>query len=231
MSGCVQVEIRHVTRLDASCRTAMERLYRTYYEGAPDVTFARDLKAKDLVILLRDRQDVVGFSTLKFLDVEGVRVVFSGDTVVAETCRNQVGLAGAFGRVMARLAAADDPRVPYWFLICKGARTYRFLPTFFRRYVPGGRDDVELSSLLRRLAIHLYPQAFNPRTGILHFGPGKDRLKTDVLRMDTESRRFRALNPNWSAGDELACLAPLAMDNLTPAGQRVIAAVNPVWML
>lgn len=41
---------------------------------------------------------------------------------------------------------------PHWFLICKGARTYRFLPTFFRRYVPGPREDPELAERLRREA-------------------------------------------------------------------------------
>ena len=231
MKSGMQVEIWRVARIGLDDRAAMERLYRAYYEGAPEETFQHDLSEKDLAIVLRDAEGVRGFSTLKCLNVEDVRVVFSGDTVVDAACRNQTGLAGAFGHVMARLAAADDPRTPYWFLICKGARTYRFLPTFFTRYVPGAQTDEELTGLLHRIAARLYPHAFNPRTGVLHFGAGKDRLKDDVLRMDAESRRFRALNPGWRTGDELACLAPLAMENLNRLGRRVIADVSPVWML
>ena len=64
---------------------------------------------------------------------------------------------------------------------------------------------------------------------MLHFGDGKDRLKGDVLRMDAESVRFRALNPGWVRGDELCCLAPLSMDNLNRLGLRVIADVSPEW--
>ena len=61
-------------------------------------------------------------------------ILFSGETVVDAACRNQTGLAGAFGHVMRRLND-EFGEPPDWFLICKGARTYRFLPTFFKRYV------------------------------------------------------------------------------------------------
>ena len=56
-----------------------------------------------------------------------------------------------------------------------------------------------------------------------------DRLKSDVLRMDEESVRFRRLNPVWAKGEELCCFVPLAMDNLNRLGERVIGAVEPEW--
>ena len=226
----VDVEIWAVGRLSRDDREGMERLYRAYYEGADEGDFARDLAAKDWTILIRDGAGVRGFSTMKLARIAGVNVLFSGDTVVDEACRNQTGLAGAFGHVMRRLAetGVEDP---HWFLICKGARTYRFLPTFFRRYVPGARDDAELAEKLRRVASEMYPREYDPATGVLRFSGKKDRLRGDALRMDRESVRFRALNPGWTRGDELCCLAPLALSNLNRLGERVIAAVSPEWRL
>ena len=228
MSGTVKVEIWRVGRLCETDRLAMEALYRRYYEGAPAETFKRDLEEKDSAIVLRESGDVVGFSTMKLLDVAGRKVLFSGDTVVDAACRNQTGRAGAFGHVMRRLND-ELAEPPDWFLICKGARTYRFLPTFFKRYVPGGREDAELAARLAAIARAVFPREYDEGTGVLHFGDGKDRLKGDALRMDGESVRFRALNPGWTRGDELCCLAPLSMDNLNRLGLRVIADVSPEW--
>lgn len=231
MSERLQVEIRSVVKLAVADRAAMERLYCTYYEGAPAGTFQRDLASKDLVVLLRDETGVRGFSTVKFLEVEGLRILFSGDTVVDVACRNQTGLAGGFGHVMAWMNRQPETRSPYWFLICKGARTYRFLPTFFKRFVPGEQTDKDLAAKLHSVARACYPQAYNPVTGVLHFDGAKDRLRSDVLRQDAESIRFRTLNPNWAVGDELCCLVPLEMSNLNRLGERVIAAVDPIWDL
>ena len=229
--SAVNVEIWRVTRLSEGDRRGMESLYRRYYEGAPDECFRHDLAEKDRAIVLREDGAVVGFSTMKLLDVAGRKVLFSGDTVVDAGCRNQTGLAGGFGHMMALLNRTLGSAALYWFLICKGARTYRFLPTFFRRYVPGQIADPDLSDRLRVIAAARYPKAFNPATGILHFEEGKDRLKSDTLRMDPESIRFRTMNPGWREGDELCCLAPLAMENLNRLGWRVIAAVEPEWHL
>jgi hypothetical protein len=226
----VSTEIWSVGRVAASDLAGMEALYRRYYEGAAPEAFRRDFAAKDLVILLRDADVVCGFSTLKLLSVAGMNVLFSGDTVVDEACRNQTGLAGAFGHVMKKLAG-DGVADPYWFLICKGARTYRFLPTFFRRYVPGKVADPELAGRLRAVASALYPTEYDPETGLLHFGADKDRLWDDALRRDRESVRFRTLNPDWWKGDELCCFAPLDLANLNRLGERVIADVTPEWHL
>lgn len=230
MSAEVSIQIVGVDRLSSSEVAEMTDLYRSYYEGAGEDVFGEDLAKKDLVILLKRDGAVCGFSTLVVYPFQGIRVLFSGDTVVDVSTRNQTGLAGAFGHVMRYLNDADS--VPlYWFLICKGARTYRFLPTFFRSYVPGDAEDPELAGLLRKIAADRFPDEYDERSGLLRFGKGKDRLKTDVMRMDPESVRFRRLNPGWMHGDELCCLAPLAMDNLNRLGRRVIAAVQPEWRL
>jgi len=224
----MQVEIRRVERLAEEDIAAMERLYRDTYVGAPDEAFRRDLAEKSRAIILREGDMVRGFSTMKLLHVDGMRILFSGDTVVAQNCRGQFGLAGAFGHVMKRLADEGGDPV-FWFLICKGVRTYRFLPIFFHRYTPGPAKDAELEKRLECVASTMFPAVYDKSRGILHFGAGKDRLRSDTMRHDPESVRFRELNPGWVDGDELCCLAPLGLDNLKPTGHRVIASVDPVW--
>ena len=230
MTADVKVEIWSRSLLREADIAAMERLYREFYLGADEADFRRDLAEKDYAILLRGT-GVCGFSTMKLVEVAEMRVLFSGDTVVETSQRGQWGLAGGFGHMIKFVERMFPDEMAYWFLISKGARTYRFLPTFFRRYVPGPVADADLSARLARVASALYPCEYNPATGVLHFVGKKDRLRGDLLRMDTESVRFRALNPGWMNGDELCCLAPLATDNLNRLGLRVIAATDPEWHL
>lgn len=231
MTSSIQAEIWRTARMHDADKAAMEMLYRTYFTGAEEDAFHKDLKAKDLVILLRSSAGICGFSTIKLLTVSGINVLFSGDTIVDEPSRCQTGLAGAFGHVMKMLANDFQGFEFFWFLISKGARTYRFLPTFFRRYIPGANDDPELTAKLHIIASGMFPNEFNPATGILHFHGNKDRLINDALRMDRHSVFFRQKNPNWQSGDELCCLAPLSLDNLNALGRRVIESVTPIWKL
>ena len=230
MMGGVKVEIWSQSLLGEADRAAMERLYREFYVGADEADFRRDLAEKDYVIVLRGT-DVCGFSTMKLVEAAGMRVLFSGDTVVETSQRGQWGLAGGFGHMIKLVERLFPDETAYWFLISKGARTYRFLPTFFRRYVPGDAADADLSARLARIASALYSREYDPATGVLHFAGRKDRLRDDALRMDRESVRFRALNPGWVNGDELCCLAPLSTGNLNRLGLRVIEATEPEWHL
>ena len=207
----------------------MEALYRAYYTGAREEAFGRDLAEKDWVVLLKAEGRVCGFSTQKLIALEGMNVLFSGDTIVDAEMRNQSGLAGGFGHLMAWLNERYEPGSLFWFLISKGARTYRFLPTFFKRYVPRPGSDVELENRLHCVAKTLYPKEYQPETGVLHFEGEKDHLIADELREDEASRYFRERNPHWLSGDELCCFAPLAMENLNRLGERVIRGVAPRW--
>ncbi len=225
-----RVRITAPERLSPETIAEMETLYRRYYTGAAPDAFRRDLSQKDLVILLLNDGSVAGFSTQKLIAMpDGARILFSGDTVVDASDRRQFGLAGAFGHIMLRLIrdCPDDPR--YWFLISKGARTYRFLPTFFRVYVPSHESDPGLLRLRDAVAAHLFPREWVASKGILHFSGSKDRLVSDELRNDPESVLFRCLNPGWTDGDELCCLAPVSPENLNERAERVIRAVEPEW--
>jgi len=231
MSTSIQVEIWRLPVLTGSDILAMENLYRTYYIGAEETAFYHDIQEKDFVIILRAASTICGFSTIRLLNISGIDVLFSGDTIVDEPHRSQTGLAGGFGHIMKMLAQTYPLRNFHWFLISKGARTYRFLPTFFKQYVPGTTEIPELTDKLRSIAAAMFPNEFNPETGVLHFSGCKDRLINDSLRGDCHSVFFRQKNPNWHLGDELCCLASLSMNNLNALGMRVINSVTPIWKL
>ncbi len=227
-----RVRITAPGRLSPETIVQMESLYRRYYTGAAPDAFRRDLSQKDLVILLLNGGSVAGFSTQKLILMpDGARILFSGDTVVDASDRRQFGLAGAFGHIMLRLIRTCPDKPRYWFLISKGARTYRFLPTFFRIYVPSHESDPDLLRLRDAVAARLFPDEWVASRGILHFSGGKDRLISDELRNDPESVLFRRLNPGWAEGDELCCLAPISRENLNERAERVISAVEPDWDL
>ena len=225
-----RVRITVPDRLSPREFAEMEALYRRYYTGAEPDAFRRDLFRKDYVILLLNGAAVAGFSTQKLTEMpDGARILFSGDTVVDASERRQFGLAGAFGHIMLRLIRDCPDRPRYWFLISKGARTYRFLPTFFRVYVPSHESAPGLLRLRDAVAAHLFPREWVAEKGILHFPGSKDRLISDELRNDPESVLFRRLNPGWADGDELCCLAPISPENLNERAERVIRAVDPEW--
>ena len=221
---------------------AMFALHRRYFAGTCNERFRHDLAEKDWVITLHDTAALAGFSTQKLItlaDRPEVRFLFSGDTIVDRPYWNQPGLAGGWGHLAMKLAAEREGCGNlYWFLICKGFRTYRFLPTFFRHYYPrpGNADDaVAFNPILDTVAAARYGSAYNPARGVIRSSGTGDRLAdgwTDIAphhATDPHIAYFLAANPGWRDGDELACLAPFTRDNLNPLGHRVIRTTGVAW--
>jgi hypothetical protein len=128
------------------------------------------------------------------------------------------------------------PAVPlYWFLICKGHRTYRYLGAFARRYLPrpdvradiGDAADAAAQDLLDHLATERYGHAYDPAAGILSFDVPQGRLAPELARVPDAHRRigsvayFLQRNPGYAGGDELVCLCELSASNLRPLARRL----------
>jgi hypothetical protein len=227
--------------LTQSDRRQMYELLETYFESTSFRQFELDLSEKDTVILLRDPGDarVVGFSTLMKLSitVEKRRVAgfFSGDTIVA---RERWG-SSLLGRLWLRTVFSETERIQtqspgtllYWFLICSGYKTWRYLPIFFRDYWP--HPVLTASAFDRRvlhtLATRKFGGEYHPNPGIVRFRranplrPGIADVTQQRLR-DPMVEFFIRMNPGHADGDELACLAPLSLANLTAAGLRLLEA-------
>jgi hypothetical protein len=234
--------------LTSSDQSQMYELLETYFENTSRCQFERDLEEKDSVILLRNGRDsedtrLVGFSTLMkiAMTVAGTRVVgfFSGDTIIA---REYWG-SSLLGRLWLKTVFSEADCIHlhsrgtliYWLLICSGYKTWRYLPVFFREYLPhpesrASRFDREV---LQTLAASKFPGEYDPATGVIRLGranplrPGVAEVTGQRLR-DPMIEFFTRMNPGHAEGDELACLVPISRSNLTPAGLRLLrAGVSP----
>lgn len=212
----------------------MGALMEQYFAGVTRGAFEADLVEKPWVIVLRDADNGVlhGFSTLCLMEaaVEGIalRAFFSGDTIIDRPYWGSLELERAwFHFLFARIAAEPQYRW-FWFLICKGYRTYRYLPVYFHRYYPSPATTPPFEqAALDAFAAQRFGDAYDRAAGVIRCH-GDYCLRGGIGDIDARERRdprvafFEARNPGWLRGDELACLAELCDDNLKRMGLRIL---------
>lgn len=221
-------------------RRQMYALLKRYFEGTTRERFDEDLREKESVILLRDAASgqVQGFSTLMrmtaVIDGRAVAAFFSGDTIVDREYWGETVLSRIWGRTVFaeadRIVAARPEAAVYWFLICSGYKTWRFLPVFFREFYPNpnGPTPLHYQRMLDTLGSAKFGGQYLPGAGIVRFREASP-LRRGVAEITAERLRdphvafFARMNPGHVHGDELACLARLSHANLTRAAQRVLA--------
>lgn len=227
------------------------RLFTKTYENVTFERFAEDLREKEHVILLRDERDarapVHGFSTQTVLreDVAGrtVRAIFSGDTLIDPEFWGEQELVRGWCRYAGATLAAE-PEIPlYWFLICKGFRTYLYLPVFFHDYLPrleeGGAVDAGGAvraaapdpfdqAVLDALARRKFERYYRPERGTLEFPDRRGNLSGEWAEIpagresDPRVRFFLERNPDFAAGTELCCLARVSRENMKGIAARML---------
>ena len=218
-----------------------ERMYSLltqYFEGYERNNFAADLANKDGVVLLRDDEgEVQGFTTFQMLKAtvqgQAVRGVFSGDTIVDKAYWGQTELAGVWSRHMLGVAQESNDSL-YWFLICSGYKTYRFLPTFFKEYYP--RHDAPTPELdqqiLDTFAQQKFGAAYDKERGLVTFTHSSERLKPGVADVTEQKlvnphiRFFNERNPEHLSGIELACLTRVSKENYHARALRMIGYID-----
>jgi hypothetical protein len=237
LTGCV---VPH-TAITLEERRQMFALLRGHFAGTDRERFEADLREKEAVILLRDAQSgrIQGFSTLMrmsmTLDGREIVAFFSGDTIIDRDYWGESTLSRTWGQVVFaeadRIAAEHPGTSIYWFLICSGYKTWRFLPVFFREFYPCADRPTPpgIRRLLDALAARKFGDEYLPSLGIVRFRSatplrgGVAEITEERLR-DPQVAFFARVNPGHAAGDELACLAEISRSNLTRAGLRMIAA-------
>jgi hypothetical protein len=213
----------------------MFELMLASFEGLDRSTFLRDLEEKDWVILLTNGSGrIVGFSTqmLSTAEVEGrlVRAIFSGDTIVDPEYWGQTELVRLWGRFVLQMLDRYGDEPLYWFLICMGYKTYRFLPVFFHEFFPHYNVETPLheQTILNSLATTRFPETFDPQAGVVRPMENRVRLRPGVADIDPwreknpHIRFFAHRNPGHIDGDELVCIAPLSRENLKPRAHAII---------
>jgi hypothetical protein len=126
---------------------------------------------------------------------------------------------------------ADPASNWYWFMVCKGFRTYRYFPVHFHRFWPSPDAPLPLfeKQVLDTLATIRFGRHYDPETCVITC-PSDYRLKPgvgDILPEKSKNRFvhfFDVSNPGWVNGAELACITPIRLDNIKPALRRFLPA-------
>lgn len=228
--------VKPVAELSGEERDQMHDLLVRYFVNASRSQFESDLAEKEWAIMLADQRGAVqGFSTLMrlctMIDGRPAVAFFSGDTIIAREHWGATTLPRLWARHVFALAAAIQGARVYWFLICSGYRTYRFLPTFFREFYPGHERPTPagMKGLMDELALQKFGRAYDAERGVIQFTratPLREGVGeiTGPRLQDAHIAFFAGANPGHASGDELVCLAELAASNLTVAGRRMLAA-------
>jgi len=222
-----------VDQLSPAETDQMFHLMHTFYDNMERAAFYSDLSRKDTCILLRgEKGDIRGFSTQQLLhiDLPGERVhgVFSGDTIIHPDEWGSLALHKVFSRHY--FPYGERYGEFYWFLISKGYKTYKILPTFFREFYPSclGAVPEREQRIIDAFGALLYPGEYNPATGVVEYHSVKDRLKPGVaditprLARDKHVAYFLRRNPGYTDGNDLVCLARLSKVNLFPRPRTML---------
>jgi len=231
--------------LSAGERDRMYELLASYFEGTSRSIFEADLAEKDAVVVLRDTSgEIQGFSTFvrmaAVVDDVSVAAYFSGDTIVARRYWGESLLSRLWSQTVFaeadRITAAAPSTEVYWFLICSGYKTFRFLPVFFREFYPhpDRATPDKVQRVLDTLSQLRFGERYDEESGIIRLAsatPLREGIAdvTESRLRDLMVRFFVEKNLGHRRGDELACLTRISRENLTRAGQRMLGqASRPV---
>ncbi|WP_425538374.1 hypothetical protein [Microaceticoccus formicicus] len=202
------------------------------YENLNFNKFVDDLLKKDSVILLIEDGKIYGFSTYKLLKFnyngEDVYGIFSGDTIVHSSQAMSLGLQRTFSRVVKEYM--DELGSLYWFLVCKGHKTYRYMSLYLNEYYPNYKVETpdRERDLMKLYAGYLYGIDYDEELGIIKNTGKNDYVRTGVSDADHKALRkkevqfFVKANPGYINGDELVCIAEFKPDNMKAAFYKMV---------
>jgi hypothetical protein len=214
----------------------MYSLMDQYYSRVRIDAFEKDLCEKDHAIIMSGADNrVYGFSTQQVLTSKvgdiTTKCLFSGDTIIDRKYWGEQVLSSLWGKyAYALYEGLDDDEEAYWFLMSKGYRTYKFLPTFFNEFFPNynSENDTKEKKILDHFAKLKYPNNYNSESGIVSFRGEKDSLRECVCDVpervlkNNNVKYFFEKNPGWIQGDELCCIARIDDNNFNRMAKRLI---------
>jgi len=223
----VQFFSKSVSQLNTSILSEMYHLFEKYYVDISYEQFIHDLNEKTHVLFIRNEQNaLVGFSTIfrkKMPEVGKGTFLYSGDTVIREDYWGTKYLQKAFFYFIlrAKLASPFDP--VYWMLISKGFKTYMMMKRNFISCWP--RKEGGTPSHLKLVQDNFYKvkfaSAYKAEKDLIVFEKSKGAVKGDIAAPSDESRKdldiqyFLEKNPNYTEGEELACITEILWKDLT----------------
>jgi hypothetical protein len=232
-----RTDIRKISDLDTTTREGMSDLYLAHYDGSDATLFQQDLTSKTEAILVYHQRSLVGFTLCEIYQTtwqgHPIRIIYSGDTVVERPHWGQQALAFSWIARAGQIKRQASEIPLYWFLIVKGHRTYRYLPTFTYRFHPHwSYQDDKLKALADWVARNKFHDAYDQSSGVIHFDCSHGHLKQAFANptpreLAKESVQFfLERNPDYLHGDELVCLCELSEVNLKPLARRLFMGIT-----
>jgi hypothetical protein len=221
--------------IDGPQRTRMHDLISHHYENVSRPQFEADLDEKDSVVLIEDDTgQVQGFTTLRVLwstDVgEPIAAIYSGDTLLSPDYMGERGWLSTWARHVFGKAAALEARDVFWVFAASSHRVYRFLPGFFLDYYPHPDRPTPpaIARILQSFIEQKFTSGFDPARGIVSCSSTTpyrypEQVAGQVPSDDRFARFFIERNPQFLAGELLACITRISEANVTPVGRRVLA--------
>ncbi len=220
-------EVKPILEYSDADKERMYVLMKEFYDNVDRKVFNRDFNDKDYCLTLTHKTEgLVGFTTQKViaLDVNGKTVhgMFSGDTIIHKDYWGSMELFRIWARFWFDFASRYEEF--YWFLICKGHKTYRILPLFWTEFYPRVETPTPEfeQSILHAYAKLLFPDDYNPVSGVIEYKSIKDKLKEGVADIGEQQLRnrdtayFVERNPGYMRGNDLVCLARIDKALLKP---------------
>ena len=231
----LQSDLVETKQLSAHQTGAMFGLMEQYFEGVDREKFRADLLEKRWAIVLRDPESmaVKGFSTITLMETvvagQAVKAFYSGDTIIDRACWSPFSLEKEWTPLVFSHVLADPDSLWYWFMVCKGFRTYKYFPVHFHQFYPSPDQPMPAfeRQVLEALATSRFGQHYRPESFVISC-PADYRLRPGVGDISSEKSKnryihfFETSNPGWLTGEELACLTPLRLDNIKSALRRFL---------
>lgn len=212
--------VRPIAEFSEKEISAMYKLMAEFYDDTDEGVFRRDFFGKDYcLVLCSENGDIVGFTTQKVIElsVNGKKVhgIFSGDTIIHKAYWGDIELFRVWARFWFKFAERYDEF--YWFLICKGYKTYRMLPLFWTEFYPNYRTETPEyeQAIIDAYALEIYPDEYNKESGVIEYKSLKDKLKTGVADVGAHEMKNKDIaffcnkNPDYVKGNDIACLAKI----------------------
>lgn len=212
-------EVKKIQEFTETQILEMYQLMSEFYDDTNEAIFRRDFENKDYCLVLYNEENrLVGFTTQKIMELEveqkKILGVFSGDTIIHKDYWGDMQLFIIWARFWFNYTKEDDF---YWFLICKGYKTYRMLPVFWTEFYPNYRCETPKfeKNIIDAYATSLYGDEYNAQSGVVEYKTVKDKLKTGVADVGERELRnkdiafFCEKNPGYQRGNDIACLAKI----------------------
>ena len=228
-------KLMNVPDLTVKQELRMLELLNLYFDNVNKNFFFNDLKEKKWVIIFENaNKELQGFSTQTLMNVEvdgiQIKALFSGDTIIDKEYWGSRELPRVWGKLVLSLIKRYQGIKLYWFYISKGYMTYMLMPRYFFNFYPKYNKEISQSEkkVLDTLAFKKFGSSYDAKLGIVKMQSNYYLKKgvgyiTDELLKDPNIRFFKERNPNYSIGEELACLVELTEENMKPVFKQVIS--------